>query len=81
MTLLSVFGGGLFLIPLMILAGAAIFGYQAHKAHNSNSWKRDRSGYHDNQGNVPYTEIGQFWFAVVLVASAIVVICLMVADK
>lgn len=82
MTLLSIFGGGLFIIPLLTLGGAIWFGYVAYKAHNSNSTKSDREkGIIDNTGNVPYWQIGQAWFSAILFLATIVIVAAMISDK
>jgi hypothetical protein len=65
-----VFGGALWILPLLTLGGAVWFYHIAHKAHLSNSTQQvydpttDRYITKDNTGNVPLHSIGQFWFAV-----------------
>jgi hypothetical protein len=81
MNLLSIFAGGLIIIPFITLLGALIFGYQAYKAHNSNSTTANKTGRYDNTGNVPYTSIGQFWFSVALFIATAVIIWAMYNDK
>lgn len=73
MTLLSAFGGGLWIIPLLLLFGAMWFLVIAIRKANSGSHYQDgRTGkYVDTKGNVPVSRIGQFWFAIVLAATAI----------
>lgn len=69
--LLLSLGGGLWIIPLLAFVGAFIFGRQAYIAHNSNSTQSTEDGILDNTGNVPYIQIGQFWYALVLAAFAV----------
>lgn len=80
-TLLSALGGGLFLIPLLTLAGAVVFGYQAYKASKSGSTITDQFGTKESDENVPLWNIGQFWFSVALVVATIVITIMMIGDK
>lgn len=81
MTLLSVFAGGLWIIPLITFFGGIYSFYRAYRQHNSNSTQSTKDGIKDNTGNVPYTQIGAFWYGVGLVLSTIVIVILMVNDK
>lgn len=73
MTLLSAFGGGLWIIPLLLTFGAAWFLIVAIRKHNSGSHYQDQhtGKYVSTPGNVPLSKIGQFWFAVILTGAAI----------
>jgi hypothetical protein len=73
MKLLSAFSGGLWIIPLLLLFGAAWFLIIAIRKHNSGSHYQDRrtGRYVDAEGNVPLSKIGQFWFAIALAAAAV----------
>ena len=81
MTLLSTFGGGLFIIPILTLLGAVLSFRKAYISHNSNSTQSTKGGLIDNTGNVPYTQIGSFWFGVIFVASTIVIVLMMHLDR
>lgn len=82
MTLLSAFGGGLWIIPLGLLLAAAWSFYRSYLSHNSNSTRSDRDkGIIDNTGNVPYTQIGSFWFGVILVVAFIVAVIWMANER
>lgn len=86
MTLLSIFGGGLFIIPILLLIGAGIFLYQTIKASKSNSTTQVDSGtpnvhVEDNTGNIPFYKIPQFIFVVILAIAAIVSVIMMISDK
>jgi hypothetical protein len=80
----SVWSGGLFILPLLTLAGAAIFGYQAYKAHNSGFTQqvpiKDETGKIiggktiEGDEKVPYFKIGQFWFSVALAVATIIIV-------
>lgn len=79
--ILNIFhSGGLWLIPFALLLTSAWSFYRAYQSHNSNSTRNDTSGFHDNQGNVPYTQIGSFWFGVVLALAAVVSFFMINAD-
>jgi hypothetical protein len=83
----QVFGGALWILPLLTLLGAIWFMYIAIRAHKSNSTqqvydpKTDRYITKDNTGNVPYTKIGQFYFSVALFIATIWIVIAMVLDK
>lgn len=54
-------------VGLLLLVGAGVFFYFAHKARNSGSkWQDQRTGqwFFDSR-KVPYTQIGQFWFSMI----------------
>lgn len=70
--LLSAFGGGLIIIPVGLFLASVWSFYRAYRAHNSNSTQQVKGGKTiDNTGNVPYTQIGAFWFGVVLLVCSI----------
>lgn len=61
-------------VGALLLAAAVIFFYFAYKAHKSGSkWQDQRTGqwFFDSR-KVPYSQIGQFWFSMICVASLIV---------
>lgn len=73
MYLLSALGGGLFIIPLLLLLAGLWSLYRGYK-----QWKSGSGGYVGNpprwvesDEKVGLTTIGAFWFAVILIASAI----------
>lgn len=80
----SVWSGGLFILPLLTVIGAAIFGYQAYKAHNSGFTQQVKDfnaegkliGVRTVEGDekIPYYKIGQFWFSVALVVATIIIV-------
>lgn len=86
MILLSVFGGGLFMIPVLLIIGILIFGYQTIKASRSNSTTQVGTGsanvkVEDNTGNIPFYKVPQFIFVVIFVVALIVTVIMMVSDK
>lgn len=68
-------------LTLLFLGGAVIFGVQAYKAHNSGSTTFDDYGLHESPKKVPYTQIGQFWFAVGLVTVWVASMLAIYADR
>jgi len=68
-------------LSVLFLGGATIFGVQAYKAHNSGSTTFDDYGLHESPKKVPYTQIGQFWFAVGLVAVWVASMLAIYADR
>jgi hypothetical protein len=80
--LLSIFSGGLFLIDLLLLGGAAAFFRAAYKASKSGSVE---GGSYSNpkiteKGNMPIYQINLFWFGVALVAAEIVTVMARIGD-
>lgn len=80
-TLLSIFSGGLWLIPLLTLTGTAIFGYKGYKASKSNSTQQTPSGTKDNTGNVPFYKTGFGILSILCFLATIAIVLLMVGDR
>lgn len=87
MTLLSVFGGGLFLIPLLLIGASAWSFYKAYKQRESGMRGRvvnPRTGqweWKESDEKLSYVEIGAFWFGVMFLCGFIATVVLMIADK
>jgi len=72
MNLLTAFGEGLFIVPLLPFIGFCIFMYQAYKASKSNSTTdMGTHGIKDNTGNVPIYKTGYFVLAIGCLLGAI----------
>ena len=86
MSLLGVFGGGLFIIPLILLAASAYSFYRGYK-----QWKSGSAGYvFDENGKPTWTEsdkrvkfwtIGSVVFGIGFFVAFIIVVILMAGDK
>jgi hypothetical protein len=81
--LLSIFSGGLWVIDLLLLAGAAGFFRAAYKASKSGSvvggsYTNPKREYSDE--NMPIYKINLFWFSVAFVVAEVVTIFLRAAD-
>lgn len=82
MNLLAAFSGGLFLIPLLLLAGASYSAYRGYRASKSGSFIQHPDGTRaESNINVPFYKTGGGVFSIILFAVLIVVIILMVNDK
>ena len=81
MTLLSIFSGGLWFIPLLTLAGSLLFGYKGYKASKSNSTQQSGTVTNDNTGNVPFLKTGYGIFSIILAVATVVIIIAMNGDK
>lgn len=75
------FSGGLWIIPVLCFIGGCIFFYFAWQAHTSNSTITGPGGVIENTGNVPLTQIGQFWFAVICWVASGIIAWAMYRDK
>lgn len=75
MNLLSAFGGGLIIIPLLTFIGAIICGVLGLKASKSNSTTQTPGGTIDNTGNVAWYKTGYGVFSIILtVVTGVIVI-------
>lgn len=81
MQILSAFGGGLFLIPLLILLAAAYSFYRGIKASKSGSTIQDKYGTASSDKNVSFFQTGGGIFSIILFAALILVIILMLKDR
>ncbi len=75
MTLLSIWGAGLWLIPVLLFGAAAYSGYKGYKSWTSGSYTTDRSGkrtYSDTR--VPFYRVTGFVYGAVFLLAAIVVL-------
>ena len=87
MTLLGVFGGGLFLIPLILIGASAFSFYKAYKQRESGMAgtiidpRTGEKKYVESDKKLSYTEIGAFWFGVMFLCGFIVSVVLMISDK
>lgn len=61
MNILSAFGGGLWVIPLLTLISTAYFGYKGYKASRSGHTQQTRSGTVSGSENVPFNKTGWHW--------------------
>lgn len=78
----TILGGGAWIVPLALLIGAGVFAYQTYKAHNSGSKTYvEGKGWVESPGKVPVWEIGQFWFAAILVVALIAFFLIQNAEK
>ena len=77
MTLLSVFGGGLWIIPSAILLGSLFSFYKAWRNRNS-GWEQQKPDGSIISGpeKLPYTEVPAFYFSVILFVFFIIVVLL-----
>jgi len=83
MSLLSVFGGGLWFIPTALFLGAAWSFYRGYRSSKSNSTTQGGVGQPtlDNTGNVPIWKTSGFLYGSILLVATIVVIIAMASDK
>lgn len=82
MTILSVFGGGLFLIPLVLFLGFCYCVYRYLKQRKSGSYYTDIKGvkhYHDKPA--PFFNHASVWFGLILLAGLILTLIFMYGDK
>jgi hypothetical protein len=90
MILLSVFAGGLWIIPLGILLGMVLSFWQAYRQSKGNQFQ-EKQIYLDNgvkksrmvdtgKATKPWN-FGAFWFGVILAAALIVVVLAMYSDR
>lgn len=71
---LSVWAGGLWIIPWVLAVGSAIF-FAISIFKSRSGWKQQtKSGYQYGKEPVPVTKIGQFWFGVALALACIIMI-------
>lgn len=78
----SVYQGGLWIVPALTLAGAALFGYQAYKGSISGSKIIENGSVTPKEGgNVPIWKFGQFWFSVALAVATIIILFMINGDK
>jgi hypothetical protein len=83
----SVWGGGLFILPILTALGSGLCFWKAYKSSTSNSRTEEETGLgkpqiiHDNTGNVPIYTLGWFWFGVILAVATIVIIIAVNSDK
>lgn len=78
----SVWQGGMWVIPALLFALAAIFMFIAIKSWNSGTMVDQTYGQPKWEKNkTPLLQIPQFWFSVVFIVAAIVVIIARNADK
>lgn len=81
MTLLGIFGGGLWFIPLVTLLGAAWSFYRGYRSSKSNSTDQEGNKVFDNTGNVEIWKTSGFVYGSILTVATICIILLMAADK
>lgn len=83
MNLLSVFGGGLWLIPVGLFLAAAWSAYRGIRASKSGSRRQNTATgeWIETPGNEPFYNTGGGLLSIILFAVLIVVIILMVNDK
>lgn len=82
MTLLGWLGGGLWIIPLLTLGGAAVFGYLGYKSSKSGSTVQNRDGsITESKENVPFYKTGFGVFSILLVIATIVILIMMYSDR
>lgn len=86
MTLLSVFSGGLWLIPLILIGASAYSFYKAVKQRNSGMRGRVSKPdgtweWKESDEKLSFTEIGAFWFGVMFFCGFIASVILMISDK
>lgn len=85
MTLLSALGGGLFLIPLILLLAALWSFYRTYLSWKSGSagwkWYGNIPKWEESDERVKITSIGAFWFGAAFLLFSIVTFILMQAEK
>lgn len=83
MTLLSTFGGGLFIIPLLFLIGIVIWIIAGIRSSKSGShYQNQNTGqYVGTPGNVPFVKTWPFKFALGLAIILIAVIIYMYSER
>lgn len=82
MNLLSVFGGGLWIIPIGLFLGAAYSAYRGYRSSKSGSTYQNPDGTTSSSNiNVPFYKTGGGVFSIILTLALIAVIILMVNDK
>lgn len=81
MTLLSAFGGGLWIIPLGLLLASIWSAYRGYRSSKSNSTTQVPGGIINNTGNVPFYKTGGGAFSIILFLALIVVCILMYSDR
>lgn len=79
--LLGIFGGGLWIIPLLTLIGFVIFLRLALKASHSGSTQQTPGGIVESDQNVSIWKTGWIWFAIACALATIAIVCLMISDK
>jgi hypothetical protein len=70
----SVWAGGLWILPWLTGIGAIICYVLAYFSSKSNSTTQTKHGTIDNTGNVPITKLGLFWFGVILTVATIIIV-------
>lgn len=79
--LLGIFGGGLWVIPLLTLIGFVIFLRLALKASHSGSTQQTPGGIVESDQNVSIWKTGWIWFAIACALATIAIVCLMISDR
>lgn len=86
MTLLSVFGGGLFIIPLACFLGSTYCFYKGNKQWKSGSTWNEDTGIgplikHDSDERVRFLSIPAVKLGIALLILGIIISILMISDK
>lgn len=83
MTLLSAFGGGLWIIVLLEFAGLAIFGYKGYMASKSGSRRQDQhtGEWVDTPGNIPFYKTGYGVLFLILLFATIATVWIMISER
>ena len=85
MNLLGVFGGGLWIIPLILILGSAWFFYVGYRAWKSGTagwtWIGNTPKWVESDKRAPFFSVGQVIFGLILFVAFIVTVILMVGDK
>lgn len=77
----SVWGKGLWLLPVILFSAALGFFIGAFRASKSGSTQQTETGIIESLENVPIYQIPIFWFAVVFLVAGITVIIAVNNDK
>lgn len=81
MTLLSVFGGGLWIIILIGVIGTSIAAYFGLRSSRSGSQQQTPGGQVYSDKNIPFYKTGGGVFAIILFIATIVAVIVMINDK
>ncbi len=82
MTLLSIWGAGLWILPVLLFGAAAYSGWRGYRSYTSGSYTTDRSGkrtYSDKKA--PFYKITGFVYGAIFLAAAIVVLIWVGSEK
>lgn len=79
----SVWGGGLWIVPILTSLGTTFFGWQTYKVWKSGSNKIDSAGRvtDDEGGKIPFYKVPQFKFTVSLLIATIAIVLYVISER